>query len=93
LEHQRQPASVPARLVRLGGDDDDNKHGSPAWAVGAVFRGARCIHINHVCIDIRFHINPPSLRSQDILFKGKKHPVVCGGGDDDDDDNDRKPSI
>jgi len=34
----------------------------PTWAIGALFRIARCIHISHVC----FHIHP-SLRSRDIL--------------------------
>jgi TM2 domain-containing membrane protein YozV len=24
----------------------------PAWAVGALFRGARCIYINHVCENV-----------------------------------------
>jgi hypothetical protein len=39
----------------------------PTWAVGALFRGARCIHIIRVC----FHI-PLSLRSQSILDKGNR---------------------
>jgi hypothetical protein len=44
--------------------DDDNKLVWSPWAVGALFRGARRIHINRVC----FHI-PPSLRSWEILVK------------------------
>ena len=40
--------------------DDDNEPVWPTWAVGALFRSVRCIHINHVCFDI-----PPSLRSRD----------------------------
>ena len=35
--------------------------------MGALFRGARCIHISHVC----FHI-PLSLRSWDILVEGRR---------------------
>jgi hypothetical protein len=45
-------------------------------AVGALFRGARCIHINRVCENVCFPITSPSLRSRDILVKGRKHPVV-----------------
>jgi hypothetical protein len=45
-------------------DDDDDKPVWPTWAVGALFRGARRIHINREC----FHITPPSLRSQDIII-------------------------
>jgi hypothetical protein len=41
--------------------------------VGALFRSARSTHINRVC----FHITSPSLRSRDILVKGRKHTVVC----------------
>jgi hypothetical protein len=48
-------------------DDDDNEPVWPTWAVGALFRGVRCIHINHVC----FHI-PLSLRSWNILVMGRK---------------------
>jgi hypothetical protein len=40
-------------------DDDDHHHHNdhnkpvwPSWAVGAPFRGARRIHINHICIHI-----------------------------------------
>jgi hypothetical protein len=44
-------------------DDGDNKPVWPTSDVGALFWGARCIHINCVC----FHITPPSLRSRDIL--------------------------
>jgi hypothetical protein len=54
-------------------DNDDNKLIRPTWAVGALFRGARRIHINLVCIHITF----PSLRGQDIFVKGRKHPVGC----------------
>jgi hypothetical protein len=32
-------------------DDDDNEPVWPTWAVGACFRGARCIHINR-CINM-----------------------------------------
>ena len=42
-------------------DDDDKKPVWPTWAVGALFRGARCIHINRVC----FHI--PYVKYDDIL--------------------------
>jgi hypothetical protein len=54
-------------------DDDDNKPVWPTWAVGALFRGARCVHISRVC----FHISIPSFTSRDILVKGRTHPVVC----------------
>jgi hypothetical protein len=37
-------------------DNDDNTPVSPTWAVGALFRGARRIHINRIC----FHIASPS---------------------------------
>ena len=37
-------------------DYDDDKPVWPTWAVGALFRGARHIHINHAC----FHIPPSS---------------------------------
>jgi hypothetical protein len=50
-------------------DNNDNKTFWPTWAVGAFFRGVRCIHVNHV----RFH-QPLSLRSQDIFVKGGKQP-------------------
>jgi hypothetical protein len=33
-------------------DYDDNKPVWLTWAVGALFRDVRCIHMNHVC----FHI-------------------------------------
>jgi hypothetical protein len=29
--------------------DDDDKPVGPTWAVGALFKGARCVHINRVC--------------------------------------------
>jgi hypothetical protein len=29
--------------------DHDNKPVWPTWAVGALLRSVRCIHINHVC--------------------------------------------
>jgi hypothetical protein len=48
-------------------DDDDNKPVWPTWAVGALFRGARRIHLNRVS----FHIIPPSLRNREILGKGR----------------------
>jgi len=32
--------------------DDENEHVRPTWTVGALLRGARCIHLSHVC----FHI-------------------------------------
>ena len=35
-------------------DDDDNKLVWPAWAVGALSRGARRVHINRVCFHITF---------------------------------------
>jgi hypothetical protein len=43
----------------------------PTWVVGALFKGARCIHINHITF--------PSLRARNIsLFKGRKHLLaVC----------------
>jgi hypothetical protein len=45
-------------------------------AVGSLFRRAKRIHINRVSDN--FHITSPSLlRSEDILVKGRKHPVVC----------------
>ena len=63
-----------ARWRRLDDDDrDEYKSVWPTWAVGALFGDARCIRINCVC----FHINSPSLRSRDILVKGRKHHVVC----------------
>jgi hypothetical protein len=34
-------------------DDNDNKPVRPTWAVGALFRGVRCIHLYHVW----FHIH------------------------------------
>jgi hypothetical protein len=39
-------------------DDDDEKPVWPTWAVGALFRGVRCIHITHVCENVcdSFHI-------------------------------------
>jgi hypothetical protein len=40
--------------------------------VGALFRGARCFQIIPVC----FHITSPTLRSRDILIKGRKEPVL-----------------
>jgi hypothetical protein len=52
-------------------DADANKLVWPAWAAGALFRGARRIHINRVY----FH-TPMALRSRDILVKDRKHPVV-----------------
>ena len=45
---------------RCDWDEDDNMPVWPTWAVGALLRGVRCIHINHVC----FH-TPPSLRSRE----------------------------
>jgi len=53
-------------------DDDDKKPDWPAWAVGARFRGARCFQI----IRIYFHITSPTLRSREILIKGRKEPVL-----------------
>jgi hypothetical protein len=44
-------------------DDDDNTPVWPTWAVGTLFRGARCIHISRVY----FHITSPSLRSRSTL--------------------------
>ena len=43
-------------------DDDDNKNKPvwPTWAVGALFRSVRRIHINHVCENVCFHI--PTMR-------------------------------
>jgi hypothetical protein len=38
--------------------------------VGALLRGAKCVHINRVCS----HLTSLSLRTRDILVKGKKHP-------------------
>jgi hypothetical protein len=32
--------------------DDNNKPVWPTWAMGALFRGVRCIHIDHVCENI-----------------------------------------
>jgi hypothetical protein len=54
-------------------DDDDHDDDKPAWptsAVGALVRGARRIHMYRVS----FHTPPLSLRSRDILGKGRKHP-------------------
>ena len=53
--------------------DESNKAVWSTWAVSALFRGVRRVHINRVC----FHITPLSLRSRDILVVGRKHPVVC----------------
>ena len=33
---------------------DDNKAVWPSWAVGALFRGARRLHINRVCFYISY---------------------------------------
>jgi len=41
----------------------------PSWAVGALFRGARCIHINRICEIVFFHIISLSLRSRDIIVR------------------------
>jgi hypothetical protein len=36
-------------ILRDSDDDDDNRPIWPTWAVGALFRDARRIHINRVC--------------------------------------------
>jgi hypothetical protein len=55
-------------------NNNNNKPFRPAWAVGALFRSARRIHINHVCENLWFHISP-LLRSLDILVKGRRGAV------------------
>jgi hypothetical protein len=37
-------------------DEDDNKPVWPTWAVGALFRGMRHIHINHSCFNLLYRI-------------------------------------
>jgi hypothetical protein len=41
-------------------DDDDNKPVRLTWAVGALFRGTRRIHINRIC----FHITPGAVNDE-----------------------------
>jgi hypothetical protein len=61
---------APKRTKRRGGLGGQNIFPElvwPTWVAGALFRGARCIHINCVC----FHTTSPSLRSRDFLVKGR----------------------
>jgi len=49
--------------------DDNNKLLWPTWAVGALFRSVRCIHINQVCISLvePYHITTSPLPLGDTI--------------------------
>ena len=59
------------------GDYDDGEYDNsplcPIGAVGALFRGARCNHVNHVC----FHIVTPVIEESGHPRDGQEAPVVC----------------
>jgi hypothetical protein len=78
----------------LDGDDEENKPVWLTWAVGALFWGARRIHINRAC----FGVTPPSsiscpyIRSTTFVDVAPPHSNNTMLADDDDNvDNNYKP--
>ena len=62
--------NVRIRRILIDDDDADNKPVWPIWAEGALFRGARRIHIDRVCENrVCFHITSPSSRVGTFLLR------------------------
>jgi hypothetical protein len=72
-------------------DDADNKPVWPTWAVGALFRGARCIHINRVMLSHNFPVIEESLSTVDRPLGFPSLPIVSTPRSTYDDGDEYKP--